>query len=239
MRLSRSSPILSLLLLMANPAWAYRPYDSTDADVAEDDEVELELGWEELDLVGVPTDGIRAVFNIGLGRDRELVLEGSWLRAQASVGDTGSSITGVGAFLKQVHRRGALQGESGLSLASECGALIPTRSEEAGLGGECLLVASHEVSALAIHINASVAYETDHRWSRSAGLIIEAAGERRLKPGIEVVYERSEASRSELSALAGMSWSMSEACAFDVAYRWGLEPSTDLREWRLGLTWTH
>jgi hypothetical protein len=70
-------------------------------------------------------------------------------------------------------------------------------------------------------------------------LIIEAAGERRLKPGIEVVYERSEASRSELSALAGMSWSMSEACAFDVAYRWGLEPSTDLREWRLGLTWTH
>lgn len=231
--------VASLAWLMADPAWAYRPYDSTDADVADDDEVEIEFGWQETDFDRESANGGRVVFNLGIGRDREMVIEGGWVHMRSSSGDSSSAIEGVGAFLKQIHRRGSLQGESGFSLASECGFRLPTRSEEIGAGGECLLVASHEISALAIHINAGLAYETDHRWSRSVGLIIEGAGARRLKPGIEVLHEQSEGSHSELWVLAGMTWAASDAYAFDFAHRWAIQPSTDSYEWRLGLTWTH
>jgi hypothetical protein len=234
MRLRRTSAIATIALLTGDLAWAYRPYDSTDADVAE---IELELGWQEADFDAQSADGIRAVFSRGIGEDREIVIEGGWLRMRSS-GDNRASFEGAGAFVKQVHRRGSLQGASGWSLASECGALIPTRGEDAGAGGECSLVASHYVSVLAIHLNAGLAYETDHRWSRFAGLIIEAAGRRRFKPGIEVTHEQSEGS-SEFSALAAMSWSVTNACAFDIAHRWRLQPSSDSREWRMGLTWTH
>jgi hypothetical protein len=241
MALRRLSAISCIALLTAVPAWAYRPYDSTDADVADENEIELEVGWEDADFDGENARGVRAVLNFGLGREREIVVEGGWLRTQPSSGFEGarSSVEGVGAFLKQVHRHGSLQGKSGLSVASECGALIPTRREDSGVGGECLLVASQEVSAVAIHFNVGLAYETSHRWSRFMGLIIERAGDQRFKPGVELAHERSEGGAFELSALAGVTWSVTDGCAFDVAHRWGLQSSSDLHEWRVGLTWTH
>jgi len=225
-------------MLLTTPALAYRPYDSTDADVAEDDELEFEFGWRHAELEAGGLTGIGAVFNLGVGRDREIVAEGEWQRWQPTPGAAESGVEDVGLFLKQVHRRGSLQGEPGISIASECGALIPRRHEEAGVGAECLLIASHETSAIAIHINAGVAYETDHRWARSVGLIVERAGHRRLKPGIELLHERSEGDRSEIAMLVGLTWTVSEDCALDVAFRRQLQPSSDSHEWRLGLTWT-
>lgn len=229
---------VSASMLLSTPALAYRPYDSTDADVVDDDELEIELGWRRADFEGGELNSLRAVFNLGLGRDREIVAEGEWERVHPSEGPSESSIGDVGLFLKQIHRRGSLQGDSGVSIASECGALIPTQHEEAGVGAECLLIASHVNSAVAIHINAGLAYETDHRWARSLGLIVERSGDYRLKPGIELMHERSEGDRSEMAMLVGVTWTVEENCALDVAFRQQLHPSSDLHELRLGLTWT-
>src|ERR687887_442896 len=81
--MSRVQAILALCLALATPrlALAYRPFDSTDAAVAAKGELELELG----PLGFLKTDPERflvapgAVFNLGIARDWELVLQGRHL----------------------------------------------------------------------------------------------------------------------------------------------------------------
>jgi len=225
--------------LAGAPAWAYRPYDSTDADTLEDHELEIELGWRDLTA---PSDGERAVdavFNYGIGHSREVILEGSWLRTPSANGGWNSSISDVALKLKQLHRRGVLQGERGLSIASECGVLIPTSSEESGPGGECTLIASHRNSVLSFHLDAGVAYETDHRWSNAIALVVEGQESWRWKPGLELRHEHVEGESAEFSALLGLTWRASNTLALDAAYRRWLEPSSDPDEWRIGMTWSH
>lgn len=94
---------------------------------------------------------LAAVLNFGIGHERELVLEGEWDRFESPSAGTHSSVKDVALLLKQVHRRGSLQGQLGLSVASECGVLIPTEVKDSGLGGECALIASHSISVLSFH----------------------------------------------------------------------------------------
>jgi hypothetical protein len=230
---------LVISVLLTTRAWGYRPYDATDADVADDDEVEVELGWQRADSNEGDLNSMNAVLNFGLGGDREVVAEGKWRKFRPPVGEPDSSFGDLGVFLKQIHRRGSLQGESGLSFASECGALIPTQHEHAGVGAECLLITSHELSSVAIHINAGLAYEANHRWARSFGLIVEGTSDQRFKPGLELSQERRDGERSEIAVMIGVTWAIATTCAIDIAHRQQLQPSTDPREWRMGLTWTH
>jgi hypothetical protein len=207
--------------------------------VADDDELEIELGWRDSKSETEEERAARAVVNFGIGHGREIILEGEWQHSQAATGESQSSFGDGALFLKQVHRRGSLQGERGLSIASECGVLIPTSSEESGPGGECTLIASHGSSLLSLHANAAIAFETDHRWSHSFGLILEGADSWRWRPGLELRHEDAEDERAGFSVLVGMVWNSAEGLAFDLAYRRGLEPSTEPREWRIGMTWLH
>ena len=236
MHLRRIGAALTCGLLLSVPsAWAYRPYDSTDADVADDSEVEIEAGWREATFESDDERAAAAVFSFGMGHDREIVLEGEW---QHSDSNTDSSLGDVGLFLKQIHRRGSLQGEPGMSVASECGVLIPTRSADSGPGGQCALIASKSNSVLSLHLNASIAFETDHHCSNSLGLILEGPATWRVRPGLELLREDTAGERAELSMLIGAVWSSTEGLAFDLAYRHGLEPSGEPREWRVGMSWS-
>jgi len=222
------------LLLCGSPAWAYRPYDSTDADVADDGELEIEFGWREARFESDEERATDAVFSFGIGHGREIILEGEW---QHSDSNTEPSFADVGLFLKQVHRRGSLHGESGMSVASECGVLIPTRSGDSGAGGECALIASHGGSVLSFHANAALALETDHRWVNALGLIVEGPVAWRARPGLELLREDAAGEGAELSILAGAVWNWRDGLAFDVAYRHWLEPVSTPNEWRVGVTW--
>src|SRR5689334_18372776 len=91
------------LLLCSFSAWAYQPYDSTDADVAEQHGIEIELGWREADLETDHEDAISAVFNYGIGHGREIVLEGEWQSLESPTTGTHASINDVALLLKQVH----------------------------------------------------------------------------------------------------------------------------------------
>ena len=226
------------LMLSASSAWAYRPYDSTDADVADEDELEIELGWRDAEFEPDQERAIAAVFNFGIGHERELVLEGQWDRFESPSAGTHSSVNDVALLLKQVHRRGSLQGELGLSVASECGVLVPTEGEDSGLGGECALIASHSSSMLSFHANVALAFETDHRWANSLGLIVEGPGSWRVRPGLELLREHAEGEDTEVSMLVGGVWNPAERLAIDLAYRRGLEPSNEPSEWRIGLAWS-
>jgi hypothetical protein len=226
------------LLLCSFSARAYRPYDSTDADVTVKDGVVIELGWREAELETDHEGAISAIFNYGIGHQREIVLEGEWQRLESPTTGTQSSFDDVALSVKQVHRRGSLQGERGTSVASECGLLIPTTGEDSGLGGECSLIASHSTAVLSWHANVGVALETDHRWASSLGLIVEAPESWRVRPGLELLRETVEGEDAEVSMLLGAAWNPVEGLAFDLAYRRGIEPSSEPSEWRIGLTWS-
>src|SRR5256885_10170224 len=93
---------LGVLLLVPGPALALRPYDSTDADVAKEGEIELELG-----PVGRRREGSKrievapaVIGNFGLEGNRELVIQGQ--REVALDREPRSAIVDNGIFIKQV-----------------------------------------------------------------------------------------------------------------------------------------
>src|SRR6185369_12815920 len=104
------------------PAAAYRPFDGTDAAVADVGEVEIEFQPIGAIRAG-PTNGLSdAIFNYGFADRWELVLQGT---AQPLPDTVGPLSVADGAFLKYVVRPGVLQDKSGPSIATEFGPLLP------------------------------------------------------------------------------------------------------------------
>src|SRR5216684_2041490 len=93
---------MALLLTWAPRAEAYRPFDSTDASVAEAGKLELELG-----PLGYLTEGREhflvvpaLIANLGLSRRWELVLQGRHtLLISDGQGKTRSRVVDTGLFL--------------------------------------------------------------------------------------------------------------------------------------------
>jgi hypothetical protein len=139
-------------------AWAYRPFVSTDAAVADAGDVEIELGY-----AGFRRDGARSTIvaptvigNIGVARDLELVAE-SKLATDLSPRRHGdrARFEDSALSLKWVARDGVLQ-ESGSrsSLAVELSALLPTIRREDRAGGELVGIASGRAAGWTYHLNA-------------------------------------------------------------------------------------
>ena len=112
--LLRQRPLLTVfavgLLLGGNSqAYAYRPFDGTDAAVADPGEVEVELQpagaqWSRVqNLLIAPA----IVYNYGLTENWEAVLESQLNTPFAPSGPT--TLSASGAFLKHILRPGVLQ----------------------------------------------------------------------------------------------------------------------------------
>jgi len=103
---------------LADRAQAYRPFDGTDAAVADVGEVEIEfqpLGALRAGTTKALTD---AIFNYGFADRWELVLQGT---AQTLPEGAGPISVSNGAFLKYVLVPGVLQDKTGPSVATEFG----------------------------------------------------------------------------------------------------------------------
>src|SRR5262249_3567375 len=110
----------------ARPAHAYRPFDGTDAAVADEHEVEIEVGPAGLrrddDQRTVIAPAI--VVNYGFAHRWEAVLQGRGEFPYAPHRDR-SGLRDNALLLKGVLRDGVLQGAAGPSIATEFGALLP------------------------------------------------------------------------------------------------------------------
>ena len=106
----------------AAPALAYRPFDGTDAAVADLGEVEIEFQPAGAISAGATKPLSEAVFNYGFADRWELVLQGT---AQVLPEAAGPLSVSNGAFLKYVLVPGVLQGKQGPSVATEFGPLLP------------------------------------------------------------------------------------------------------------------
>ena len=227
-------------LLVAAPAQAYRPFDGTDAAVSENDEFELELGpvqrlREGGERFRVAPD---VVGNFGLAHDRELVIEGRReVALDPEPGEPRSVLEDNGVSLKQVLRRGVLQGESGPSVAAEYGVLLPSIPRENDFGLSLAGIVSERWRQVTAHFNAEVARNRDGEPDLFLGAILEGPFAWRVRPVAEIFTERASGSPRVDSGLVGALWRLRDGVSFDAAVRYARAGSEPVHELRLGLTW--
>ena len=238
MRVPLSLVVVSIAA--ASPALAYRPFDSTDADTAAPHEIEIEAGTTHERFAATRTWTVPSfTFNYGLEGNREVVFNAAWRRETPELGATRGALTDLEVSFKQVLRRGSLQGEAGVSVATECAALAPAESADRGLGAECALIASRSWPLAAVHVNAGFAYERSHTWSRTYGVIVEGPGAWLARPVMEIVSGHAQNEPAETSALVGVIWTANDHWALDAAARRTRIDGIHGREWRAGFTWSY
>ena len=230
-----------LLATLAAPALAYRPFDSTDADVAGPGEFELELGpigWlrEGADQFRVAP---AVVANLGLPWRSELVLEGQReVALDPAPGEPQSSIVDTGVFVKTVLREGALQDASGPSVAAEYGILLPEVHGQSGTGASIAGIVSQRWEAGTLHLNTALAWNRAHEPDVFLGAILEGPYSWAVRPVAEVFGEQASGGPRTGSALLGTIWRARDDLTLDVGLRYAHVGEETVREVRLGLTWT-
>ena len=239
----RLAVLLALVVqqgLSTQIAHAYRPFDSTDADVAHAGEFELELG-----PVGRLREGSKrflvapaVVANIGFSGDRELVIQGQrQVGLDREPGEPHSALVDNGVFIKQVLRRGALQDESGPSIATEYGFLLPSVNGPNGTGFSAAGIVSERSELATVHLNGALALTREHQPDVFLGAILEGPSSWTVRPVAEIFTEHARGSPRISSRLVGAIWRVRENLSFDVGLRSADAGGEPLHELRLGLTW--
>jgi hypothetical protein len=236
----RSALFVALALLPCS-ARAYRPFNGTDAAVSDKGEVEIELA-----PLGFVKEGPErfvvapgAVVNWGFADGWEAVLEG---RHFIQLGDQITTprfrVDDIALSAKHVLREGSLQERSGISVATEIGALLPTVNGDSGVGVEGAVIASQRWQAIAIHLNLAVALTRTHVLGVFGSAIFEGPGSWPVRPVAEVFAEDERDLPTALSGLVGAIWRIDEAISLDSGLRLARAGGINTIELRAGLTWT-
>ncbi len=240
----RIHAIFSLVAALAwtsGDALAYRPFDSTDAAVADDGEFELEFG-----PLGSLHEGTRrsrvspaAIANFGISGGREIVLQGQrQTLLDLDAPGPRTSVVDTGLFMKQVLRRGVLQGEAGPSIATEYGFLLPTLHGESGTGFSTAGILSQRSDVGTVHLNSVLSLTRSHHADLFLGAIVEGPYSWAVRPVAEVFFEQQAGGIRTLSKLVGAIWRIRDGLSFDLGVRQAHSRSEGVHEVRLGLTWS-
>jgi hypothetical protein len=228
-----------LVLLLPDPAWAYRPFDGTDADVASLHE------WEfEIQTLGYYRSGRSRYFdpggvvNYGVIPRMEIVLQGfDFAPYDAQQGP--NKFTETGLFAKVVWHEGCLQAKSGPSIATEVGPLLPTINDTNGFGGYAGGILSTCLGdALVVHWNfeAQILPQT-YDFDLFGDAILEPPpSEFVVRPVAELFIERDFGGVQTYSFLAGAIWRVAENLALDVALRDAIVNGQNVSEVRAGFS---
>src|SRR5262249_22782739 len=132
---------------------------------------------------------------------------------------------------------GALQGESGPSIATEAGFLLPPSSGPGKTGFSIAGIVSQQWDAATLHFNAAVAETREHEPDLFLGVILEGPRAWPVRPVAAPLTEQAHGSARTKSGLVGAIWQAREGLSFDVGLRSGSFGGEPIREVRLGLTW--
>ncbi|MFT3698789.1 MAG: hypothetical protein QM831_36925 [Kofleriaceae bacterium] len=210
---------LVVIAVLAAPAYAYRPFDGTDADVAAEGDVELEIG----PVIGERDSGTvhytpGFVFNFGFAHGYELVIDMDLL----------PDYFASDVMIKKVLLDGSLQGRRGPSIALETGPLLPgTSDRQRDIGWAGNVIISQRWDALAIHLNGGVMYGRDRVITPTANLIFEGPDTWLVRPVAELAVE------DRTTGLVGAIWRATDTLAIDAAIFAGRHDEGI----RAGLTW--
>lgn len=218
-------------------AFAYRPFDGTDAAVADVKEIEIEhqpagvlRESSQTNLIGAAT-----IINYGFAKNWELVVQGLG-QFPLSNSNENPSLAGVGAFLKHVLREGSLQEAGGPSVAIEFGPLLPGIRADDGFGASFGTIVSQRWDWGTVHANFATALTRDQHADVFVGGIVEGPAKWKVRPVMEVFYEDEIGQARTISGLVGAIWQVRENLSFDIAYRHAWINSQPVDEVRAGLT---
>ena len=225
-----------MILLHVDAAFAYRPFDGTDAAVADPGEMEIEL-----QPAGVlSSNGQRTlvapatVLNFGLVKNWEAVFEG---RLETSLSPSGpTAFTDGGAFLKGVLRPGVLQDQPGPSIATEFGALLPDSTGNSRFGASVAAIISQRWDWGTAHLNIAGALTREQHADLFTGIILEGPHKWTVRPVAEFFYEEEFGQAHTFSALIGAIWQVKDNLSFDVGFRHAIVNGSGVNEVRAGLT---
>jgi len=222
------------LMLWPEYSFAYRPFDATDAAVADLGELEIELGPVEFRRSEAERTVIAPayVLNYGFAKNWELVVEGQAEHPLPPAEDTRSRLVGNGVFLKGVLREGVLQDKTGPSVATEFGILLPGINDEPGVGVSWLGIVSQRWAWGTIHFDAGAALTREHHGDLFLGTIIEGPYDWKIRPVAEVDYEREFGGKETFAVLGGAIWRVRDDLSLDVGLReaWvNRRPETEIR----------
>jgi len=201
---------------------------STDAAVAERQEMEIELGYFTFErtqgehIFTIPS----LVLNYGLFTNIELVGE---LRVQEGPSQT-VEVVDPGLFVKAVLKEGILQGKEGLSIAIEAGPLLPSMVPgERRFGFEGIGILSGRLPPFTYHVNLGGGIQ---RAGGEPVALWGVIGEWPVGPTVRIVGEiNGEQARQEHAhhtALLGVLWRPAAAnLVFDLGLRHGLQGGPD------------
>src|SRR5437016_8548884 len=219
-------------------SFAYRPFDATDAAVADVGQLEVELGPVGFRRSDVERTVVAPayVLNFGFVKNWELVLEGRGEHPLPPAEDTRSRFVGDALFFKGVLREGVLQDKSGPSVAVEFGPLLPGLNDEQGWGASWLGIVSQRWSGGTVHFDLGAALTRDHRGDLFVGTIFEGPYDWTVRPVAEVVYEREFNTAETFSVLAGAIRKVNDDLSFDFGVREAWVNRHPVTEIRAGLT---
>lgn len=228
-------------LALTREAAAYRPFDGTDADVADPGEFELELGPAQYYAQGGRHFLVAPATVLNLGLVPRLELVGDIrptlaLDRSATIPDVARvRILETDVFLKWVVVPGVLQGAPGPSFAFEGGPLLPEYRDDAAFGAQLNAILSWRVSGITMHLNEQAAYTRIGNPDYFTSFIVEGEPKYGVRPVAEVFFETGD--QRIVSGLVGAIWAVSESLSLDTAVRTARVGGDQAAEVRLGLTW--
>lgn len=227
-----------MLVAIPREARAYRPFDGTDSDVANEGEFELELGpvqylrHERASYVLAPA----AILNLGIVHDVELVVDTRALVPNMQRSDVPHfQVGGQDALVKLVLMR---QEEIGIGSALEAGLLLPGIHNDDRFGASADLIVSHEWKPIAIHVNNEISDNHEHQTEWLSTMIFVGPNAWPLRPVSELYVDHVFAGDTQLSALFGAIWSPAQSIDVDAAFREARTiEGVPEQEMRVGFTW--
>ena len=222
--------------LCMRPASAYRPFDGTDAAVVDVNEHEVELQPFGAERIGSQTTAIApfVVYNYGFADRWEAVLQ-TEMQTPIS-GSNELNFQNTGAFLKYVIRPGVLQGQSGVSIATEFGPLLPGINADSGVGFSWAGIVSQRWDWGTAHFNVETNLTRDHQAEVFLDVILEGPRDWKVRPVFETFYDKVWTESETRSILLGAIWQVDKDLSFDAAYRYAIENGHAVNEIRAGVT---
>ena len=231
-------PLSCLVLAIGcGPASAYRPFEGTDAAVADYGELEVELQPAGVEKQGTQKTLVAPdwVVNLGIAEGWEAVVQGQG-RFPLGASDERASFTGAGAFLKHVLREGVLQDKSGPSIATEFGVLLPGIDADQGVGASVSGIISQRWDWGAMHLNGTATLTRDQHADGFLGVIIEGPSTWKVRPVAEFFYEDEVGTAQTFSGLVGAIWQVNDHLNFDIGFRHAMVGGHPDDEIRAGVT---
>jgi hypothetical protein len=227
---------IGALMLLASPTLAYRPFDGTDAAVADLKEVEIEFQpigrLQEGSQTSIVAPGLR--YNYGFAERWEFVVEGQ-VESPTSPFQP-PSLSANGAFLKYVVLPGVLQDKTGVSIATEFGPLLPGVNADPGVGFSWAGIVSQRWEWGTAHFNVEANLTRDQHAEGVIDLILEGPRKWTVRPVLEVFYDKVWNETDTVSGLIGAIWQVRDNLSFDAAFRYAQVNGRPVNEIRAGVT---